>query len=363
LAFSCVLLPPALAGLLKHPSIDALNRHLHGQLVDYTHNHGQDNRIWSQALGERRDLYVYLPPGYEPTESYPLIIWMHGFAQDEQSFAEIVAPLIDKAIWEGKLPPVIVAAPDGSLRGRPALYYGGSFFLNSLAGNFEDFIIQDVWEFVVSHYPIRPERNAHVLAGASMGGFAAFNLGIKYRDNYGVAIGVFPPLNLRWVNTRGRYFANFDPHNWGWRTKTSRGHEVIARFYFGLITIRLKQVIDPLFGRDPDAIVAVSRENPIEMVDRLGLREGELQMYVGYGGKDEFNIDAQVESFLYLTKCRGITVGVGYLRRGRHNVRTAVRLFPGIVEWLAPLLAPYSPPTCVNCPAVPCTGEPENPGN
>ena len=31
-----------------------------------------------------------------------------------------------------------------------------SFFINSNAGNFEDYIVQDVWSFLVANYPIRP---------------------------------------------------------------------------------------------------------------------------------------------------------------------------------------------------------------
>jgi S-formylglutathione hydrolase FrmB len=326
--------------------------------MDHTHNHGQDNRIWSAALYQKRDLYVYVPPGFQTAQPYPIILWLHGFGQDEQSFLTDVAPLIDRAIAEGKLPPVIVAAPDGSLDGEPSLTNTGSFFLNTMAGAFEDYVLQDVWDFVVTHYPILPDRCAHVIAGGSMGGFAAFNLGIKHRECFGVVLGVYPPLNLRWVNDRGRYFGNFNPKKWGWRCTVDQGHEVIARFYGGLVTIRLKQVVDPLFGRGPEAIAAVARENPIEMIDRYRLCEGQLAMYVAYGGKDQFNIDAQVESFLYLARCRGISVAVGYEPHGRHDYATAVKLFPGMIDWLAMQLAP----SChigLDCP--PEAGCPEHP--
>src|SRR5262249_30053586 len=161
----------------------------------------------------------------------------------------------------------------------------------------------DVWDFVVLHYSIRSEREAHILVGVSMGGFAAFNYGIKHRDAFGVVVGIYPPLNLRWINTQGRYFANFHPEDWGWRTSLDRRREVIARFYCGLVTFRLGQLIDPIFGRGPEALQEIIRENPIEMIDRLGLHEGELEMYVAYGGKDQFNVDAQVESFLYVARC------------------------------------------------------------
>jgi len=79
------------------------------------------------------------------------------------------------------------------------------------------------------------------------------------------------------------------------------------------------------------------------MLDSYDLREGELGMYIGYGGRDQFNIDAQVESFLYRARQRGLTVGVGYDPDGKHDLATALRLMPAALEWLYPRLAPYAP--------------------
>jgi len=321
--------------------INVVNRRLRGKIVDHTANHGVDKRIWSRSLFQRRDLYVYLPPGFCPDEQYPIIMLLHGFAQDEQLMFTF-APIIDDAIACGKLPPLIVACPDGSLRGEPCFLAPGSFFLNTRAGDFEDFVLCDVWDFLIKNYPIRAEREAHILAGVSMGGCAAYNLGIRHRNAYGVAIGIFPPLNLRWVDDHGNYRSKFDPHHWGWRTEIDRPHEPIARF--GLITLRLNQLIEPLFGRGDEALMEISRENPIELVDRTRLQNGDLAMYVGYAGRDEFNIDAQVESFLYLCKHRGITVAVGYDPIGQHDMTTARRLLPDVFRWLTPLIAPYAPP-------------------
>lgn len=340
---------PALATLWPKPyQLDRLNRRLHGQVIDYTKNHGADRRIWSAALQQRRDLYVYLPPGFDPHQLYPVLIYLHGFAQDEQGFVESVVPHLDRAMACGQVPPMIVVAPDGSLNGHPCLFTAGSFFINTKAGNFEDFVMQDVWSFVQAHYPIRPEREAHILAGVSMGGGAAFNLALKYRACFKIVIGVFPPLNTRWLDCHGRYMGNFDPCCWGWRTDFSRRLEVVGRFY-GVVTIRESKVVKPLYGRDPNILSQVSGENPIEMVDRLGLQEGELDMYVAYGGRDQFNIDAQVESFLFVARQRGLTVDVAYEPNGKHDPETALKLLPGILDWLAPRIAPYSP--CVSRPA------------
>jgi pimeloyl-ACP methyl ester carboxylesterase len=323
--------------------LERMNRKLNGRLVDYTHNHGADRRIWSEALGQKRDMYVYLPPEFDPRQSYPLIIWLHGFGQDEHSFAKEIAPRIDQAIACGKLPPHIIASPDGSLNGHECLLTPGSFFLNSAAGRFEDFVMQDVWNFLFQNYPIRPEREAHVVAGVSMGGGSAYNLGIKYRDRVGAVVGVFPPLNTRWIDCHGRYMGNFDPNCWGWRTDFSRRNEVIGRFY-GVVTIRLKRITDPLYGRRVvPKVHQVARENPIEMLDLYHVQPGELAMFIGYGGKDQFNIDAQVESFLYIANERGLPVEVSYVPQGKHNYRTAFKIIPDLFDWLAEQLRPYAP--------------------
>jgi S-formylglutathione hydrolase FrmB len=312
---------------------------LAGKVVNHTANHGQDNRIWSAALHEFRDLYVYLPPGFDPSRPYPLLVWLHGINQDEKAFLQYGLPLFDAAIAAGQLPPLIIAMPDGSLHGNARLFGADPVWLNSRVGRFEDFLMQDVWEFVHAHYPIQPAREAHLLGGFSGGGGAAFRLGMEYRDRVGVVLGIHPPLNLRWVNCRGRYFANFDPDCWGWQTRL-RGRQPIARFC-GVITIRLRSLVFPLFGRGQPALERIKRENPIEMLDRLDVRPGELAMCVAYGGLDQFNIDAQVESFLYRACERGLTVGVGYEARGRHNQATARRLLPGMIDWLGTVLGTF----------------------
>jgi S-formylglutathione hydrolase FrmB len=332
----------ALARGLRTPIEVLLDRHrLHGTLVDYTHNQGIDRRIWSESLGQRRDLYVYLPPGYDPHRCYPLIIWLHGFGQDEQAFVHYLVRPLDDAIADGRLPPAIVAAPDGSLNGSPCFGTAGSFFVNSKAGNFEDFVVHDVYNFVVCHYLIRPEREAHVLAGVSMGGGGAYNLAMRHRDQFEVVLAIFPPLNTRWMDCHGDYRANFDPCCWRWRTDYSHRREVVGRFYGGLLTFRLKDLGEPIYGRGPDVLPQASRDNPIENLDRLNVQPGELDMYVAYGGQDQFNLDAQVESFLYRAREKGLDIHVEYDPRGKHDVATAREFYPSIIEWLRPRLEPF----------------------
>src|ERR1700722_8189240 len=233
--------------LFQRGRLDRVNARLSGVILDFTRNHGADHAIWSEALHEKRDMYVYLPHGFDPHRRYPLCIWLHGFAQDEDSFLNDVAPHLDQAIACGKLPPMIVAAPDGSLKGVSGFFSAGSFFLNTpKGGDFEDYLMKDVWDFLHANFPICPEREAHVIAGVSMGGGAAFNKGLKFRDRFRTVVGVFPPVNVRWSNCKGRYMANFDPDCIGWKTDFNNPWSVVARFY-GVIVIRQRFVVFPLY--------------------------------------------------------------------------------------------------------------------
>src|SRR5262249_47507013 len=159
------------------------------------------------------DLYVYLPPGFDPHKCYPALLWMHGIIRDEKSSCKRFLPQFDAAMASGRMPPTIIAFLDGSYLGRPALKSPRALFLNSNLGNWEDYVVQDVWGFLKEHYPIRPERQAHVIGGYSGGGAAAYRIAIKHRDQFGVAFAISSPLNVRWIDNQGKYFSTFDPAN------------------------------------------------------------------------------------------------------------------------------------------------------
>ncbi len=143
--------------------VDKLNEKLAGRVLDYTANHGDDRRIWSAALGEKRDVYVYLPPGYDGRTPFPVMFWFHGFGQDERNFLHLSEHL-DEEIRTGKMPPLIIVCPDGTVRGRPTFANSGSFYINTRSGRFEDYVIGDVWAWVKRSFCVHPDRGAHVFA-------------------------------------------------------------------------------------------------------------------------------------------------------------------------------------------------------
>ena len=321
--------------------LNRLNQQLLGKVHDYTANHGEDRRFYSEALGQKRDAYVYVPPGYDPAQRYPIVVWLHGWAQDETSFLKIV-PAFDQAMAAGQLPKFVAIAPDGTANGRASFREPPTLYLNSPLGRFEDFIVYDVWNHAVKNYSIRPERGAHVLAGASMGAFGAYNLGIKNKKDFGVLVGVLPPLNLRYADCRGRTDGDYDTTCIGVQTEY-RPNAPVARFAHGLVTVRQRDVIAPVFGEGPDVIAKVAADNPAEMLATYDVKPGELQMFAGYGERDEFNFDAHTKSFAAVARARGLDVQTVEIPGGRHDEKTGLKLLPAFVEWMRPKLEPYAP--------------------
>lgn len=315
-----------------------------GKVIDLTANHGEDNRIWSPTLGCKRDLYVYLPPGYCACKRYPIILWLHTMADDERQFIDDLLLPLDRAIAEGVIPPVIVVAPDGSITGTPRVVGSGSFYLNSpRAGRFEDYLIRDVWEFALTHFSIRPEAGAHAIVGVSMGGFAAFNKVLKYPEAFGVAVGIVPPLHLRYADCRGRTMANFDPACTSIRTNFSDPSTIIGRFAH-LLKVRQPFLIDPLYdAQDPTTPARVASENPYELLDPVRHGGGRVALYVGYGSRDQFNLDAHAEALLHRARELGIPITSERLQCGDHFRASANKLLQGALPWLGKQLAPYGP--------------------
>ncbi|HID23620.1 MAG TPA: hypothetical protein EYP14_14655, partial [Planctomycetaceae bacterium] len=154
-------------------------RRMHGTILDFTGNRHPRNRLFCPSLGRYRDVYVYLPPGYTPEHTYPLLIWLHGFSTDERVFACHLVPIVDELIATGRIPPLIAVGPDGSVRSRFPLVRAGSWYVNSRHGRFGDYICKDIVEFVERNFSVAAHPAARAVAGFSMGGFGAFCLGME----------------------------------------------------------------------------------------------------------------------------------------------------------------------------------------
>jgi S-formylglutathione hydrolase FrmB len=291
-----------------------------GQVVDYTRNHHADRRIYSPILGMPRDLYVYLPPNYNPARSYPLVLYLHRAATDERNFLDSSCVLrLDRLIRSGQIPPMIVASPDGTIDGGNRLSDAHSYYLNGCSGRFADHIMAEVVPFLLSHYSIRPEREAHAILGVSGGALGGLHLAIQYRSFFGSVALLAPPANLRYNTCHDDPREDFHPHTYRWLTYYNPD-QVAATYFLGIRKIRAKSIIEPVFGSGPGVVARVAQSNPADMIFSTNLQPGELAIYLNYPELDNFNLDAQAESFAWLARSRGIAVDLVCVPHAHHFI-------------------------------------------
>ncbi len=339
---------PAQAQLFEFVSLDHLNRKLCGRVVDLTQNHGADRRVYSPILGRPRDLYVYLPPGYDPSVAYPLILFLHGADVDEHDFLDPGdLKELDQLMARGEIPPTVIAAPDGTYEGRNFLTSTHSLWVNGRGGRFEDHVVLEVVPYLLRTYSVRAERQAHGLLGVSAGGYGAMSIALKHRDLFGCVATLAGPLNMRYHNINGKYTEDFDPATYRERSEYDPDM-VIARFYFGLLRRQVRTFLQPVYGDGPGVIARVAHDNPADLLASTNLQPGEVAIYVNYPGRDNYNFDAQAQSFAWLASRRGVVVDLSVDPKGRHNLPYIERAEPPAYLWLGRHLLG---PTAVGSPA------------
>ncbi len=142
-------------------------------------------------LGDKhvRDLYVYLPPDYERSDKrFPVVYCLTGFTGrgkmflNDHAFAPNLAERMDKLISEKTIKPMIAVLPDCFT------YYGGSQYINSSAtGDYEDYLTEEIIEFVDDNFRTLEAKNSRAVMGKSSGGYGALVMAMRHADRFGLA--------------------------------------------------------------------------------------------------------------------------------------------------------------------------------
>ncbi|MGA2434421.1 MAG: alpha/beta hydrolase-fold protein [Bryobacteraceae bacterium] len=157
--------------------------------------HGVVHMAWyqSQAIGGARRVYVYTPPGYEAAATrYPVLYLLHGVGDIESSWVDVghANLILDNLIAEKKARPMIVVMPFGHARAQVAVAQP-PFQLNDTE-LFQQDLIESVIPLIESTYRAAPGAENRAIAGLSMGGAQAADIGLSRLDLFRW-IGAFSP--------------------------------------------------------------------------------------------------------------------------------------------------------------------------
>ena len=156
----------------------------HGQL----HHHFYTSKV----VGDRRDFFVYTPPGFDAKGKtrYPVLYLLHGFSDMANGWVEMGRTnfILDNLIAQGKTKPMIVVMTLGY--GEPHILDNGwnSPGRNSLwksnITKFADALLTEVIPQVEKEYPVKADRENRAIAGLSMGGAETIYTGLHNIDKF-----------------------------------------------------------------------------------------------------------------------------------------------------------------------------------
>lgn len=184
--------------------------------------------FWSQSLGIRKRLLVWLPPSYasQPAKRYPVAYYLHGAQGDESNWTANagLATTLDSLVRSGA-PEMIVVMPDGDDG-----FYSTWNYLGDYAGcqrnrppdaepaatycvpwpHYDDYIARDLVGWVDTTWRTLADRRHRGIAGLSMGGYGAITLALAYPDVFSAAAshsGVLAPAvgSARAMVPEGRF--------------------------------------------------------------------------------------------------------------------------------------------------------------
>ncbi len=207
----------------------------------------------NNALGDphQRQLNVYLPPGYDSSENYPVMYYLAAYTNSGlgvtgwRNFGESIPERLDRLIGDEKIGPIIMVFPDCFTS------LGGNQYLDSPAiGDYASHIHEELIPFVESELAVKSGAQHRAVLGKSSGGFAAIRFAMDYPGFWGAIanhsgdVG-FEVLYRRDFPAVADVLVDFNGHidkfvKRFWRSKKIMGSHILA-----LMHICLAATYDP----------------------------------------------------------------------------------------------------------------------
>lgn len=252
----------------------------------------------SVALGHPLSFVLYLPPDYDQSHAkLPVVYLLHGALGGAVDWVDQghLQATVDRLIAEHRLPPVIIAMPDGG---------PNSWYMDSAvgSGNVATAVEQDLPAYIERTWRARTDRHGRAIAGYSMGGYGALRLALMAPDHYAAAAAM-----------SGAFWTDVKPD-----TKFDEG---------------IQRIFQGAFGRPFDARRFVAA-NPMTLAGAMHRGSAVPAIYLTCGRRDRYHLDREQAVMARRLTAMHIPVTTA-LTPGDHDWDTWSAALPATLEFLA----------------------------
>lgn len=162
-------------------------------------------QYYSTTTEQKRNVIVILPYGYTEEKKYPVLYLFHGGMGDENDWISGgVKNMIGNMIASGEAKEMILVLPNCRCREDDSAANADGFALGHVQSfdNFLNDFKDNLMPYIESNYSVAAGRENTAIAGLSMGGRVALNIGISlpekvgYTGAFSPAYGIFPYTNM-----------------------------------------------------------------------------------------------------------------------------------------------------------------------
>jgi len=151
---------------------------------DVPHGKIEINYQESAVLKETRAVWIYTPPGYSDNTAtrYPVLYLFHGSNDTAAGWTTVGGAnfILDNLIAEKRAAPMIVVMPYG----HTVPYTAPRSEQAKNNALFEQYVINDLSPMVERNYRVKSGRENHAVAGLSMGGGHALQIGLNHLNQF-----------------------------------------------------------------------------------------------------------------------------------------------------------------------------------
>ena len=155
---------------------------------------------FSKKANRDKGANVWLPPGYDANQKYPVFYVNHGYGGDEGSMVNGmgIREIATSLIGSGEAVPMIIVFTNQYTDPNHEKQTGNGQADVPGYDNFVEDLPDSLMPYIESHYPVKTGRAYTAIAGFSMGGREALYCGIRCCDKIGYigagapAPGIFP---------------------------------------------------------------------------------------------------------------------------------------------------------------------------